>query len=827
MKILMSSVALAAMAMGVSAQAQTTQTNASQATEDTAGEVVVTGRPVARANTVVARSRIDAMPGAQNIIDSIKLVAGVSIRGADSSNSDPWSYGINIRGFDVNLRSSKIGQTVDDMPAYNASYYLGGAPAQKYLMNETVSSIVVNQGTSGVSSASSSALGGTLAYYTREPSAEAGGQMAVTLGDNDLKRYAGVYDFGTFFGNSRAYAGFVRLKSCRWAYGCADQSRIDETHGEIKFVTDFSDKLKLTGFVAYDDAIDDPIIEATRAFLDTTTSPDGSVPSLLPSRPHNGNDQNQNWAAAWGAKRENTFGYLKLNYQPTESLSLEVAPYYHKQKGMGFFDPPYQQIAVDQTVAGAFRRTQAGGIATGSTRYRAYYGILLNGRQRAVVPGVDYTDTDGTAVASSQCYATGTAYVSNGVASFAGLNNANCVALQTFRTSLYAHDRYGFTSKAKFDVANHSLEGGLWYEKLDRDFGRAWRQMVDVTTGSPAYYTDPQLIDFQQHFKTVEYKVYAQDKMTFGDLTVSAGVQAYSTSIKAVKDAWNAKGQPVGGLKTGYDEDSDLLFTLGAVYKVDTNLQVFGTYSQNYGAVGDWALEKTGTDAAKLKASVASNYELGLRYANTRFATGVTAYFSNYENAITFRTADFFDANAGQSGGINYTAGTSGSYINTGKGIESKGIEANLRFKATDSLTVSSGLTFNSSEYLETFTGGTANAGSDQIVQKGNEVAMTPKTIANLSLDYHKGPVTATLSANYQGETAGDAQNTKALYLPARTVVDLSTTYNLAKLEGVSVQLNVNNLFDENYIGGALDEFTKRYMRGAPRSVSATLRAKF
>jgi iron complex outermembrane recepter protein len=136
-------------------------------------------------------------------------------------------------------------------------------------------------------------------------------------------------------------------------------------------------------------------------------------------------------------------------------------------------------------------------------------------------------------------------------------------------------------------------------------------------------------------------------------------------------------------------------------------------------------------------------------------------------------------------------------------------------------------MTLNSSKYLKTFIGGTANAGSDKEVKAGNEVPAAPNTILNLGVDYRKGPFSASMTANYQGETAGDALNTTALYMSARTVVDLSASYALPALEGVSLQLNVNNLFDEAYIGGSLDESSQCYMRGAPRTASMTLRAKF
>jgi len=130
MKKKLTGIPLSALVLAIQAAAQVVVAQPVQVAET----ITITGTAVARSNVVVDRTRIDAMPAAQNIIDSIKLVPGVSIRGADATNADPWSYGINIRGFDVNLRSSKIGQTIDDLPAYNASYYLGGAPAQKYML---------------------------------------------------------------------------------------------------------------------------------------------------------------------------------------------------------------------------------------------------------------------------------------------------------------------------------------------------------------------------------------------------------------------------------------------------------------------------------------------------------------------------------------------------------------------------------------------------------------------------------------------------------------------------------------------------------------------
>ncbi|MET0365314.1 MAG: TonB-dependent receptor plug domain-containing protein, partial [Sphingobium sp.] len=128
------------------AQAQSTLPASADASED-GDSIIVTAAPQVRGNSVVGRDRLNEIASTQNVVDALKTVPGVSIRGTSATNSDPWSYGISIRGFDVNQRSSKIGQTIDGMPGHNASYYLGGTPAQKLLINENVASIQVNQGT--------------------------------------------------------------------------------------------------------------------------------------------------------------------------------------------------------------------------------------------------------------------------------------------------------------------------------------------------------------------------------------------------------------------------------------------------------------------------------------------------------------------------------------------------------------------------------------------------------------------------------------------------------------------------------------------------------
>lgn len=98
-----SAVALLASLMLAPAGAHAQAAQATDTPESESAEVVVvTGQRVARGNNVITPVRIETLAGGQNIVDAIKLVPSVSIRGSDTLNNDPWTYAINIRGFEVN-----------------------------------------------------------------------------------------------------------------------------------------------------------------------------------------------------------------------------------------------------------------------------------------------------------------------------------------------------------------------------------------------------------------------------------------------------------------------------------------------------------------------------------------------------------------------------------------------------------------------------------------------------------------------------------------------------------------------------------------------------
>lgn len=106
---------------------------------------------------------------------------------------------------------------------------------------------------------------------------------------------------------------------------------------------------------------------------------------------------------------------------------------------------------------------------------------------------------------------------------------------------------------------------------------------------------------------------------------------------------------------------------------------------------------------------------------------------------------------------------------------------------------------------------------------QGNQPTLTPQRSANLWLNkelgggWHSGA-----GLNYQGDRFANTGNTTTL--PAYTVVDAMLAYRAAAFD---VQLNVNNLFDREYIVSGHGSSKLLNLPGAPRNVRVTARYRF
>jgi iron complex outermembrane recepter protein len=180
----------------------------SSGTIDAEEEIVVTGSRTAngiegvlvpespKARTVLDNQVLrQAAPG-QTLFQALNIVPSVNF-----TNNDPFGGSggnIRIRGFDGN----RVSLTFDGLPLNDTGNY--AIFSQQQLDPEIVGSVNVNQGTTDVDSPTAASSGGTINYRTLVPSEEHGALMTAAIGESyagrRYHRVFGMLQTGDLFG---------------------------------------------------------------------------------------------------------------------------------------------------------------------------------------------------------------------------------------------------------------------------------------------------------------------------------------------------------------------------------------------------------------------------------------------------------------------------------------------------------------------------------------------------------------------------------------------------------------------------------------------------
>jgi iron complex outermembrane receptor protein len=121
---------------------------------------------------------LEEAPGTSPI-KSIAQLPSVNFQAADPYGSYEWAVRISVRGFNQN----QLGFTLDDMPLGDMSYgNWNGLHISRAIIDENLGRIVLSQGTGALETASTSNLGGTLQFYSADPSDKRGFTVNQTFG---------------------------------------------------------------------------------------------------------------------------------------------------------------------------------------------------------------------------------------------------------------------------------------------------------------------------------------------------------------------------------------------------------------------------------------------------------------------------------------------------------------------------------------------------------------------------------------------------------------------------------------------------------------------
>lgn len=782
---------LSVLSASVAAQTETNETKNEQMLE----EMVVLSKKTSFANNNTAETMIDQQSTMTSVLAVVDNLPGVLISEGDAFGGDDWSTTISIRGFQVSLDEQQIGMTVDGIPN-GGSNYGGGAKANRFIDTENLGTVEVSQGTADIASRSHEALGGTLNFISNDPQDDERMRFSISQGDHQGQKLFVRYDTGTFANGTKAYISLSSADGKSWIDESGESTR---DHLALKVINS-GEKLTVTGYLSYDDTEEDNYQRVSLAEFeqnpewDRLTGEWTGIPMI-----------DQSYRRGWSTLRENTLGYVKLDWD-LDSVQINTTAYYHHNTGRGDWVPQYIADVTDDGAGNPESELTSGNTVYGGASLGSYTYVSREGMQ--LTPGTDCASLSfpygGT---SNDDPSTADVDESSGLAQDPACFPADAVPVGSYRHTHYGMDRYGLTADGSWTHSlaggENTLRGGIWYEDRNREEFRNWHKVLDSRVGYH-YDATPYWVQYDREYPTDTFMYYIEDSFTAGIATVRLGGKQWFVET--------TRNDNFGGADATVNSDSDLLPHAGVQLQLTDNLEAFSGYAENYAAIKDAVLE-TNQDSDSIRAETAENFDIGLRYTSSRFDATITLYSTDFKDRLTYIPAGGVD-------GVDYLGELDGVYTNVG-GIESSGAEVSATIYVNDNVKVYSSYTYNDATYKDGFVFGSA------VIPEGNTVFGSAEEMFVLSLDWQKGNYGGGFSNKYVGARWMDPQNTQRI--DAYNVADIyaAVTADLGGdvFKGMEIRMVVNNLFDEQYIGGVAGGWGGWI--GADRTASVNLTLDF
>ena len=740
----------------------------------TLDDIVVFGLGQSRQQASITEAAIAIEAPGTSPLKAIERLPEVSFQSADAFGNYEWSARIVLRSFNQN----QLGFTLDGLPLGDMSYgNHNGLHISRAIISENVARVDVAQGTGALGTASSSNLGGTVAFVSRRPADMFGLDVAGTYGSEDTTRGFIRVDTGAFGPAGTALSlSFVDHRMDKWkGLGEQNQQQINFSllqpvgRGEITAFINHSERrendyqdLSLEQIARlgrdWDNNSDNYANAVTNAAI-YQANPGGDCPQL-------GGGTGVN-AYVGGARciddayfdasglRDDTIGAVTLNYPITDTLDVSLTGYGHKNEGQGQWWTPYVP-----TAAGAL-------------------------------------DQSGAVIAVPSPI--------------------------SVRTTEYDIERRGLIGSATLGLGGHEITAGFWLENNDFNHARRFYGLGRAanTRDSLEFQANPFFTQWEYNFETETRLFYMQDSWSVTEaLTVNAGFKSLSVE--------NSAATVIGANKTGTIKAEDnFLPQVGVAWDVNSDHQLFASYAENLRAfessntAGPFSATAAGFAAlrATLEPERSKTIEAGWRFRFDQLQGSVAVYDVQFENRLL---------------GVALGApilGLGNGIQNVGA-VESRGFEAAAVWSFTDDWSAFGSFSYNDSTYENDVRDGT---GALVAATAGKSVINTPETLARAELAYDDGSLYGTIAGAFTGERFSSYLNTESV--DSFTLFELTAGYRFNDrgdwLDGTEVQFNVTNLFDEDHIstvgsGGFQNGAGRQtFLPGAPRQAFVTLRRHF
>lgn len=349
----------------------------------------------------------------------------------------------------------------------------------------------------------------------------------------------------------------------------------------------------------------------------------------------------------------------------------------------------------------------------------------------------------------------------------------------------------------------HTLLTGVDYSRMRNDIDALYGSADSLNMQNPQY-GNPNIdvsgpyAKYQVLNRMEQTGLYAQDQMEWDKWVLTLGGRYdYAKTSTLTRTNGNE----------AMNHDQQFTWRGGVNYLFDNGISPYFSYSESFEPTSGSTKEGKPFDPSRGK-----QYETGVKYVPKDMPVVLTAAIYQLTKNKNL-TSDPNDSTGLYS-------------VQTGE-IRSRGLELEAKAAVNENINVTASYSYNDAEYTE------------DTIFKGKRPAEVPRNQASLWTDYTfydtaLSGLTFGAGVRYTGSTVSYYKSTTStgnandsFNVAGYTVADAMVKYDLARfgLPGSSVAVNVNNLFDREYVSSCYSEYACYW--GAERQVVATATFRF
>lgn len=718
--------------------------NAPSRTAKDLDTVSVVGVGESRSVQTLLPENLGVLPPGTSVQKALNLLPGVSAQSIDAYGANEQSLTLQVRGFNT----THLGYTLDGMPLGDGAYNnYNGLTISRALISENLGRAELATGIASLGIASTSNLGGALAYESSDPAATAGARISQTVGSENTRRTFLRLDTGDLGGFSAYLSGMHRKQDLFVNQAAGNTSTDKQLNGKLVYSFSRGD---ITAFAD---------ISRTNQADDTYLSKDMLA--------------RLGWD--WGG------------YAPDWQAYRDIA--YCAVAGIGTCVParaPVKNSDVTYT---------NGQILRNDNLYYVAGNVDLSDNLRARAQLYSHTDKG-----AGNNWITGRS--TQGTAT-----TSDDYPIQ-IRDTRYTIDRQGGLASLSWNIGVHQLQAGIWSEHNTSSAVRyIWTNVTEdmFRQASLARFLGgtPSSAQWAQETRWRTKQAYVQDTVRLFDDALSFDFGFKSTDARSEARAIKgisttpppASSQFASGTLTAKD---NFLPQAGVRWRFLPGNEVFASYAENLAMfqggfkLGPQAVSQAIWDAqgATLKPETSKSIDLGYRYVGDTLQASVAAYRVNFDN----RLLQYNPCPTNQQ----QNPGCGNSFHNAG-GVTSKGAELGLLWTPLPWLSWYNSASVNKSTYNENLDWCTGNT-CLMLATAGKQQVDTPKQLYASALTVKQGGFSASLQGKYTGKRYYTYTNDQGF--DAYTTFDFGLSYDFGRfgpLNGVKLALNVTNLTNKRY----------------------------